>query len=527
MNEESQKGGEQKPTTWVAIYARKSGDENLNGLMTSIESQTAACRSYIQIQHEKGWQEFPEVFEDPAESGKDLKRPAMQRLLQAIESGRIQAVICYKLDRVTRNSRDFQYLLDLFERHNVGFVSATESLDTKSPQGRLMTNIMVQFAQYDRELDQERSKDHHLARARKGFWCGGLPPLGYDSKDKRFVINETEAKLVRRIFDLYLELRSAERVASELNRLGFRRKSYMTEKGRPFGGQLFDQISVLRILQRKVYIGMIVNERTGLEFPGQHHPIVAPDVFNEAQRLVAQHASHERGEYSVNKNGFTLKGLTRCGKCGSALVGYVRPKGSKIYRYYRCMANVDGVAVSCDFMSIVADELERRVVQNLESIAWDQAFLERTVVEAEKHSKEKIERLSGEKTEFDINLARTKKELSNVRSFGEERLVGAFGEELRRLEAVERELESHTSKLANEIGDLQNGGYDVETAQRAFKRLSRIINKLPMDRRITTIRTLVQRVRVWKDRVELDLNDFSVAALKGLLAQVLGKAQNA
>ena len=199
MGSKNTPAGAKEPVL-IAVYTRKSNDENLGGEVTSLDSQKAVCRSYIQIQKGNGWQEYPEVFDDPAESGKDLKRPAMRRLLQRIQEGKIRGVIVYKLDRMTRNSRDFHMLLELFEKHGVAFISATESIDTKSPQGRLMTAIMVQFAQYDRELDVERSKDFHLARASKGLWCGGLPPLGYDAKDKQLVLNEEGAALVRQIF---------------------------------------------------------------------------------------------------------------------------------------------------------------------------------------------------------------------------------------------------------------------------------------------------------------------------------------
>lgn len=525
MNAENPRAGEQKPTIWVAIYARKSGDENLNGVMTSIESQQAACRSYIQIQKENGWQEYPEVFDDPAESGKSLNRPSMQRLLTAVQQGRVQIVIAYKVDRLTRNSRDFHHLVDVFEKHNVGLVSATESIDTKSPQGRLMTYIMVQFAQYDRELDQERSKDFHLARARKGLWCGGLPPLGYDYKDKRFVVNESEAKLVKRVFALYLEHRSAARVAEELNGLGFHQKQYQTEKGRLYGGHRFGEDSVVRILRRKVYVGKIVNERTGLEFPGQHQPIVEFDAFDKAQEIMAEQARHERTEYSVNKNGFILKGLARCGNCGSALVGYVRPKKNKVYRYYRCMAEVDGTPVSCDFVSIVAESFEEMVLQKLEKIGWDKSFLERLVLETEKHSKEKVAGLAEERREFDLNLARTQKELGNLRKAWEGCKAASLEEEIRKLELVERELSSHTTKLKEEIRRLESAGYDVDSAQKVFRRIGRIAKRLPLDQRMKVVRVLVRRVRGWKDRVELDLNDLSVAGLKGLLTQALGREE--
>lgn len=263
MNTDSMSQPAVKKVKKIAIYTRKSNDENLGNNVTSLDSQKSCCRSYINIQQANGWQEYPEAFDDPAESGKSLRRPAMQRLLKTIAEGKVDGVIVYKLDRMTRNSKDFHYLLELFERHDVAFISATESIDTKSPQGRLMTAIMVQFAQYDRELDQERSKDFHLSRAKKGLWCGGLPPLGYDSKEKLLVVNEKEAELVRRMFALYLQHQSTIRVAEELNRLGFRTKSHLMKNGKPYGSRPFDMDTVLRVLQRKVYIGIIRNERTG------------------------------------------------------------------------------------------------------------------------------------------------------------------------------------------------------------------------------------------------------------------------
>ncbi len=331
---------EEQEIKLIAIYTRKSNDENLNGSVTSIDSQKSACRSYIQIQKDKGWREYDEPFDDPAESGKSLKRPAIQRLLERIQEGKINGVIVYKLDRLTRNSMDFHYLLELFEKHNVAFISATESIDTKSPQGRLMTAIMIQFAQYDRELDQERSKDFILARAKKGLWCGGIPPLGYDWKDKKLVVNDEEAIIVRLIFDLYLRHKSVIPVIEELNKLGFRRKSFKTADGRIMGGA-----SIIRILKRKVYIGIITNTRTEQDFPGQHKPIIANDVFEKAQELLKSHIRRapEQLLHTTNKHNFRLKGLIRCGECGSAVCGYVRhKKNGRIYRYYKCLSKLNG-----------------------------------------------------------------------------------------------------------------------------------------------------------------------------------------
>ncbi|MBI4679171.1 MAG: recombinase family protein [Elusimicrobia bacterium] len=501
----------------MAIYTRKSGDENMNGAVTSIDSQKAACRGYIRIQKERGWQEYPEAFDDPAESGKSLDRPAVKCLLKAVREGRVQAVIAYKLDRLTRSSRDFHQLVELFEKHNVGLVSATESIDTKSPQGRLMTYIMVQFAQYDRELDQERSKDFHLARARKGLWCGGLPPLGYDCKDKQLAVNEEEAGLVRRIFELYLRLVSAERVAGELNCSGLRRKLYRTQAGRLFGGQAFDDDSVIRILRRKAYVGRIVNSRTGLESPGQHRAIVAPEVFGQAQRLLDEQARHEREEYGVNRNGFLLKGLAKCGLCGGPLAGCCRPKRSKVYRYYLCQA----AAGPCGFRSIIAERLEEMVVRKLEESGRDRPFLEGLVLAAAKRAKETAVSLEEEKRGLEVGLARAGRDLGNLRQLLEINPgIEAAVQEIRKLELLESEAHASERSLRGRISRLRAMPCDVDAAQEALHGFGSLLEGLPVWRRIEAVRALVRRVRVWKDRVELDLDEFALADIKRRLAQV-------
>ena len=451
-----------KKVKQIAIYTRKSNDENLGNNVTSLDSQKSCCRSYINIQQANGWQEYPEAFDDPAESGKSLNRPAIKRLLRTIAEGKIDGVIVYKLDRLTRNSKDFNYLLELFEKNDVAFVSATESIDTKSPQGRLMTAIMVQFAQYDRELDQERSKDFHLSRAKKGLWCGGLAPLGYDAKDKLLVVNEKEAEVVRRIFALYIQHQSTIRVAEELNRLGFRRKSYQTLTGKPYGGQTFDMDSVLRILQRKVYIGFVRNERTGQEFPGQHKPIIEPPLFEQVQKLIASR-NHRGGEihYAANKHGFLLKGLIRCGECGSAVVPYIRPKKDKTYLYYKCLGQNTGLGKKCAFTSIGARKLEEFIIEKLASIGWDRAFLEKVLTKAQKLAKASIGPLETEKRQLQeqLNSLQTGIQglLGVVKAGGDSREAG---KELQRLEAAKTEITARIAQIEALVAHRRAAVYD-------------------------------------------------------------------
>lgn len=509
---------ERKSVTWVAVYTRKSGDENMNGAVTSIDSQKAACRAYIQIHQERGWQECPEAFDDPSESGKNLDRPAAKRLLQAVREGRIQVVIVYKLDRLTRSSKDFHQLVELFEKRNVGLVSATESIDTKSPQGRLMTYIMVQFAQYDRELDQERSRDFHLARARRGLWCGGLPPLGYDCKNKQLVVNEAEVEAVRLIFDLYLRFKSAERVAAELNRRGLRRKLYRTKDGRSFGGKAFNMTSVRRILRRKFYVGRIANERTGLEFPAQHRAIIPPEVFGEVRKILE--ARDERGEYCVNKNGFLLKGLVQCGLCASALKGYSRPKKNKLYRYYRCEAQAAGGPVPCRFKSIIADRLEVMVLRELEAAGRDRPYMERLIQAAKRRLRDLAASLEDEGRVRQGRLNEVKRDIDGLRKLLETNpRLDAVALEIRKLELAGGELEASIERLRARIADVRSAAGDAAAAQKALQGLGRVLKGLSIPRRIEVLRTLVRRIRVWKDRVELDLNELAVADIKRALGE--------
>ncbi|MBI5244526.1 MAG: recombinase family protein, partial [Elusimicrobia bacterium] len=414
-NNESGNGNGKAGLVWIAVYTRKSNDENLNIEVTSIDNQKGCCRSYIEIQKHKGWREYPETFDDPAQSGKSLDRPAMKRILQRIQEGKVQGVIVYKLDRLTRNSRDFHGLLELFEKHGVAFISATESIDTKSPQGRLMTAIMVQFAQYDRELDQERSRDTHLARARKGLWCAGLPPLGYDIKDKLLVVNPQEAELVREIFGLYLRHKSTLVVAKELNRLNYRRKTYKAQDGRLLGGKPFDPDTVCGILRRKVYIGIITNGRSGQEFPGLHTPLVSPRVFEKVQAILAGHRLREEAtQYANNKHGFLLKGLVRCGECDAAMVGFVQPKKGKQYRYYRCIGRDNGRRSFCPVKCIGADKIEEFVIEKLAVIGSDRPFLERVVHKVAKESKSKIRPMKREMRRIEQRIRETRREMQNL-----------------------------------------------------------------------------------------------------------------
>lgn len=502
-------------TSWVAIYCRKSNEENLLGAVTSIDCQKEACRHNIAVFAHQGWREYPESFDDPGESGKNLKRPAMQRLLRAVDEGKVQIVIVYKLDRLTRSSKDFNQLIDLFAKKRIRFLSVTETIDTESPQGRLFTALTVQFAQYDRELDVERSKDFHMARARKGMWCGGAPPLGYDVKDKLLVVNNDEADIVRRVFGLYLEQRSTQRVADEINRLGYARKLYRTPEGKVYGGHIFDGDSVTRILRQKVYVGIVTNKRTRLEFPGMHESIVSPDIFARAQEILQDHVRRV-GPRQSNKHGFILKSLARCGDCGGALVGYTRPKEKKVYRYYRCMARYKNLPAGCSFTSAQADKLERQVIEHIAELAWDRSFIELLVQKRRDESESSIKPLQRDCVRLQTLRQRYIREIHNLIMSASE---GGKPDvtDLNNFSAKKLEVEAKLAEVKKTLSVRQRAVYSSDKVQEALKFFAESIKNLTPDAQEKILGKLVGKVRVWPERIEVDIRPMPIEGCQQII----------
>ncbi|OGS08283.1 MAG: hypothetical protein A2270_10655 [Elusimicrobia bacterium RIFOXYA12_FULL_51_18] len=503
----------------IALYCRKSNDENLTNNVTSIDAQKSCCRSYIEIQKSNGWEECQEAFDDPAESGKSLKRPAMQRLLKRIAEGKVDGVIVYKIDRLTRNSKDFHGLLELFEKHDVAFVSATESIDTKSPQGRLMTAIMIQFAQYDRELDVLRSQDFHLARAKKGLWSGGWHPLGYDIKEKMLVVNEKEAELVNRIFNMYVKYHSTMRVAQELNQLGFRRKLYKIKTGKTYGGKPFDMDGVLTILQQKAYMGSIQNTRTKQAFPGQHKPIINPELFAEVQELLLSR-NHRGGEvhFAVNKHGFLLKGLLSCGECGNAIVPTFGNKKGKAHLYYKCLSGSNGLPHNCAITPLGARKLEAYIVENIAAIGWDRPFLESVVTKTQQKAKECLTPLAKDRQVIEGQLKTIQGELRQLVNLVKAGSASAeVADEIQHLEEAKKDLAGRILKIEALTSHSLKAVYDVDVIQGTFQRFAIFINRLPVELQIKAIRLLVERITIFKDHVVVKIFESPVEDIQKAL----------
>src|SRR5256886_1487155 len=254
-----------------AIYTRKSTEYNLDLAFNSLDAQREACEAYIKSQAHEGWRPIPGRYDDGAFSGASLDRPALQQLLAEVRASKIDIVLVYKVDRLTRSLADFAKLIELFDAHGVSFVSVTQSFNTSSSMGRLTLNVLLSFAQFERELIGERVRDKIAASKRKGIWVGGPLPLGYAAVDKKVVVVPAEAEAVRTIFARYLELGSIRALAEDLDRRGNRREPRRRSTGRTVGGGRFGVGALAYLLKNRLYIGELVFPGGGHH--GEHQPI--------------------------------------------------------------------------------------------------------------------------------------------------------------------------------------------------------------------------------------------------------------
>ena len=321
-----------------AVYTRKSTEEGLDQEFNSLDAQHEAAEAFIQSQRREGWIALPEFYDDGGFTGANMDRPALKRLLQAVEVRELDCVVVYKVDRLSRSLLDFTRMLSVFEKHKVSFVAVTQQFNTSTSLGRLTLNILLSFAQFERELIGERTRDKMSAARRKGKWVGGCPVLGYDIDPAggRLVVNEAEAERVRVIFALFEENRSILLTLAEIERQGWRLKSWTRKTGQFRAGGPFATNSLRRLLTNIVYTGEIRHK--GRPYPGEHAAILAPGTWERVQNLITQRVTLERAG-SRNKHLALLSGLLYCESCGTRMVYSYSGKNDRKYPYYVCLTS--------------------------------------------------------------------------------------------------------------------------------------------------------------------------------------------
>jgi site-specific DNA recombinase len=368
-----------------AIYTRKSTEHGLEQEFNSLDAQREACEAYIKSQASQGWKVIPQHYDDPAYSGGNLDRPALKKLLADIEAGRIDVVVVYKIDRLTRSLADFAKLVEAFDARSISFVAVTQQFNTTTSMGRLTLNVLLSFAQFERELSSERVRDKIAASRRKGKWTGGTVPLGYEARDKKLVINKTDAETVRTIFRLYLELKSFSKLVAELDRRKIVTKHRDTKAAKYRGGIPFTYGPLAYFLKNRIYVGEV--HHGGKWFEGEHKAILDRQTFERVQELLKSNSNGRRGKSS--KTGALLQGKLFDDK-GNLMGPSFSSKNGVRYRFYVSRALLRGRKAEAGSVGRVASSvIETLVVDALRSqISADPSLDDATLL---KHHLSKVE----------------------------------------------------------------------------------------------------------------------------------------
>lgn len=400
-------------TVRCAVYTRVSTEENLGQAFNSLHAQREAAEAYVKSQAHEGWTLVPEAYDDGGFTGGNIDRPALRRLLADIEAGQIDMVIVHKVDRLSRSLLDFAKLMEVFERKHVAFVSVTQLINSANSMGRLMLNVLLSFAQFEREIIGERTRDKIAAARRKGKWAGGRPLLGYDIDPKatRLLVNEREAVQVREIFQLYLEKQSLLPVVAELETRGWTTKRWTTKDGAPQGGKPILKNRLHLLLTNPAYAGLVRHKDE--TYPGEHAAIVEPEVFRKVQALLSRNG-RTGGSLVRNKFGFLLKGLLKCKACGCAMGPSTTQRKTKVFRYYICRNAQARGWDQCPAPSLPAGAIEEFVLEEIRGIGADPSLHQEVLGAARRQQEARKAELEREERGLVKDLLRWEAEIKDL-----------------------------------------------------------------------------------------------------------------
>jgi site-specific DNA recombinase len=507
-----------------AIYTRVSTPDQANGDFSSLDNQREMAEAYIRSQASKGWTRLETRYDDAGFSGGTMERPALDRLLHDSEDGFVDCIVVAKIDRLSRSLLDFTRIVDILDRHGVGFVSVTQQFDTSSSMGKLTLNILLSFAQFEREMIGERTREKMVAARRKGKWIGGVPPLGYDCTDGRLAVNPDEATRVRAIFDLYLERESLTSTLAELARRHWHTKTWTTKRGHDRTGRPFQKPSLRRLLTSPVYVGTVVYD--GQTYDGEHDGIVDPEVWARVQRILKRNGSNG-GRGVRNRHGALLKGIFRCAPCDSAMVHTFSKKNGRSYRYYVCgKAQRTGWA-TCPTKSVPAEEIEQCIYERIRAIGTDPALVAETIRAARAQLTEKTTQLEAEVRITEQQLRRLEDEKQSLlETIGKGGRVASKAAE--RLDQVTVELASTTSRLASltrQLSDVRGQTIDADDLTTVVAQFDPIWDVLLPRERVRIVRLLVQQVDYDGETGTLGIT-FHPSGIKALVGDVAEKTND-
>ncbi len=474
-----------------AIYTRKSTEEGLEQDFNSLDAQREAAEAYIASQQHEGWVCLPDRYDDGGYTGANMERPALKRLFDDVEAGGIDCVVVYKVDRLSRSLMDFARMMEKFEKYQISFVSVTQQFNTTHSMGRLTLNILLSFAQFEREIISERTRDKIAAARRKGKWSGGMPVLGYDvdAHGSKLVVNTDEAERVRAIFDEYIQRVSLIRTVAALNERGWRTKRWTTRKGRERGGQPFEKTNLFRLLSNVVYRGKVRYKDE--VHAGEHEPIVDEETWTRVQSILRSNG-RTGGMHVRNKYGALLKGLLHCKPCSRAMMHTYTSKGNRRYRYYVCYTAQKQGWHACPSKSVPAEQIERFVVEQIRAVGKDPAVMAMALDQARSQALEETAALEGDARIARREIGRIHAEITKVATAAATN--GHAAARLAELHERLRDAERRLSELHDQAERARRGMVtkaDVDSALEAFTPLWDALSPREQAR---VLRLLIQRV---------------------------------
>ena len=479
--------------TICGLYTRVSSRNQADADYSSLETQRERLEAYCQSQEDYS---VYRVYEDGGYSADSLDRPALKEMLRDVREGRLNCVLTYKIDRLTRSVRDFHQLMDLFDRCGVKFVSVTQSLDTQNPMGRLLRNVLLDFAQFEREMTADRTRDKMFQRAQKGLWNGGNVPYGYSAENKRLIVNEEEAPRLRFMFHRFAEVPSLSGLRTELHRRGWYARS-----GKPWNKMALDHI-----LRNPIYCGLIRFNKQ--RFKGEQEALIEEVLFTKVQ-LLRRDRSH--GSTKLSRV-FLLKGLVRCSDCGSWMTPHYtqkRHKDGSVYRipYYRCTKTMHFDNSVCQIKHINAETIERTVIQKLSDLSHNEAFLKISVEELNQDLKQKTEPLEREAGQTKKQLEEIDDEIGRyVRALGRGKLsIERLEREITRLDTVKYVLQQQLDDLQLKMNESAMRDFNAELLQKTLRDFRSAFAALTAPEQSEALQCVLKGVTVYPQKFDLEI----------------------
>jgi len=472
-------------TVRCAVYTRKSTDEGLNQDFNSLDAQRESGEAYIRSQAGEGWTLLPEQYDDGGYTGANMERPALRRLLADVKAGKVDCVVVYKVDRLTRSLFDFARIVEVLDKQGVSFVAVTQQFNTTTSLGRLTLNILLSFAQFEREIISERTRDKQIAARRKGKWTGGHLPLGYDLDPEggRLVVNGDEAVRVRQIFEWYLEGQTVFGIVAKCADLSWHSKQWTTKEGRAFGGHPMRKCHVYQMLANPLYAGRI--RADGEVVSAGHEAMIDERTFDLVQARLKENTRNPGSTHS-RKVEALLRGLLYCACCGSAMSPSYSSSKHRRYRYYVCIRASQRNGQACTTRAVPAPLVEEAVVDSLRRFSLSSEVVQETARVARQRIAEDLSRLREELKAVNVRVRNSKSQLARMRAPDPER-ESEIREHIAAGEARAEELRSAVAR--GERLRLDDG-----TVRQRLGNFDEVWKTMTIEQQIALIRRLVERV---------------------------------